>query len=96
MAIWAHPLTLSDRSGSGVRSPGAHFPGGGEGTGSNSLPRTIRIAVWEIFSGGLRGLGNFFRGPSRYRKIILDQISLGVAQGRDRTAGTRRAKIFSR
>lgn len=79
---------------------GAHFPGGGGGTGPNSLPRTIRIADQEIFSQipieSLCGLGNFFRGPSRYRKIILDQISLGVAQGRDRTASTRRAKIFSR
>lgn len=62
----------------GDRGPGAHFPGGGGGKGSNSLPRTTRIAVWEIFSGGLRGLGNFFRESSRYGKIILDQKTLVV------------------
>ena len=70
-----HSLTAAGR-GSGGREPIS--PGEGEGTGSNSLPRTIRIAVWEIFSEGLRGLGNFFRGPSRYRKIILDQKILIV------------------
>lgn len=47
-----HSLTAAGREG-----PGVHFPGGGEGTGSNSLPHTIRIAIWEIFSGGLRVTG---------------------------------------
>lgn len=74
-----HSLTIT---GPGVRGPGAHFPGGGGGTGPNSLPHTIRIAVWEIFSQilteSLCDLGNFFRGSSRYRKIILDQKILIV------------------
>ena len=70
----AHPLTLSDRSGPGSGGREPISPGEGDGAGSNSLPRTIRIAVWEIFSGvfavweifsqilieSLCGLGNFF------------------------------------
>ena len=61
-AIWTHPITLSDRSG--AWGPGAHFPGGGGGKGSNRLPRTIRIAIRKIFSqnrkrGKRRGLENF-------------------------------------
>lgn len=71
--IRLHSLAVA---GQGVREPIS--PGGGEGAGYNSLPRTIRIAVWEIFSEGLRGLGNFFRGFSRYGKIILGQKILIV------------------
>lgn len=84
-----HSLTAAGR-GSGGRE--SISPGEGDGTGSNSLPRTIRIAVWKIFSEALAvweifsqilveslcGLGNFFRGASRYRKIILGQKTLIV------------------
>lgn len=59
MAIWPtrlHSLTAAGR-GSGGRE--SISPGEGDGVGSNSLPRTIRIAVWEIFSGSPRGLGSF-------------------------------------
>lgn len=58
MIIWT-PLTLSGRSGPGIRGRGSISPGEGDGVGSNSLPRTIRIAVWEIFSGSSRS-GKFF------------------------------------
>lgn len=58
MAIWT-PLTLSGRSGPGIRGRGSISPGEGDGAGSNSLPRTIRIAIWEIFSGSSRS-GKFF------------------------------------
>lgn len=67
-----HSLTAAGR-GSGGRE--SISPGEGDGVGSNSLPRTIRIAVWEIFSEALAvweifsqilveslcDLGNFFR-----------------------------------
>lgn len=77
MIIWA-PLTLSDRSGPGGPGPGAHFPRG-RGTGQGPIVFRVRYASRSgNFFPGLRGLGNFFRGASRYRKIILDQKTLIV------------------
>ena len=52
-----HSLTAAGR--------GSISPGEGDGTGSNSLPRTIRIAVWEIFSGSSRSGKFFHRFPLR-------------------------------
>lgn len=82
MAIWATRLHSLTAAGRGFGGRESISPGEGDGAGSNSLPRTIRIAVWEIFSQisieSLCGLGNFFRGTSRYRKIILGQKTLIV------------------
>ena len=72
----AHPLTLSDHSGPGVRGRGSISPGEGDGAGSNSLPRTIRIAVWEIFSGSSRS-GKFFHRFS-LRVCATGEIFSGV------------------
>lgn len=71
----AYTLWSQRAWGSGDR--GSISPGEGDGAGSNSLPRTIRIAVWEIFSVSSRSR-KFFQGASRYRKIILDQKTLIV------------------